>query len=365
VEIKMIKMFITCVISIIILSFFIIACGGQETNEEIIKPIRFEEVTTGEGGSLREFTGTAKTGIESKLSFKVGGTIKNINVKVGDFVNKGDVIAELDDNDYRIKVQEAEAGLKEAESQELNARNIYNRAKSLYETNSIAKSELDAARAQFESTKASIERMKSSLQYARLQLSYTRLLAPVRGSIAVSESEINENVQIGETIAILIVGSDMEISLGIPENVINRIKSGMIVSITFSSLNKTFSGVVSEVSPSIDVNSSTYPVNVKILNPTNDVKSGMAANVSFIFEEGPSKGAIVVPIAAVGEDGDGRFVFLVEPDSGNIATIKKQHIQIGQLTSEGFEVVSGLSLNQKVATAGLQSLVDGQKVRLN
>ena len=361
----MIKLIITCIISIIILSFFVIACGDQETNEEIIRPIRFEEVTTGEGGSLRVFTGTAKTGIESKLSFKVGGTIKNINVKVGNFVIKGDVIAELDDTDYRIKVQEAEAGLKEAESQELNARNIYNRAKSLYETNSIAKSELDAARAQFESTKASIERMKSSLQYARLLLSYTRLLAPVSGSIAVSESEINENVQVGETIAILIVGSDMEIALGIPENVINRIKSGMIVSITFSSLNKIFSGVVSEVSPSIDVNSSTYPVNVKILNPTNNVKSGMAANVSFNFESSSSKGAIVVPIAAVGEDSDGRFVYLVEPDSGNIATIKKHHIQIGQLTSEGFEVVSGLSLNQKVATAGLQSLVDGQKVRLN
>jgi RND family efflux transporter MFP subunit len=361
----MIKLHITCIVITILFSLLFIACGEEETTEEIIRPIRYMQITTGEGGSLRVFTGTAKTGIESKLSFKVAGTIKNINVKVGNFVNKGDVIAELDDTDYKIKVQEAEAGLKEAESQELNAKNIYNRAKSLYETNSIAKSELDAARAQFESTKASVERMRSSLQYARLQLSYTRLLAPVRGSIAVSNSEINENVQIGETIAILIVGSDMEIALGIPENVINRIKTGMIVSITFPSLNKIFSGVVSEVSPSIDVNSSTYPVSIKILSPTNNVKSGMAANVSFIFEEGSSKGAIVVPIAAVGEDGDGRFVFLVEPDSGNIATIKKHHIQIGQLTSEGFEVISGLSLNQKVATAGLQSLVDGQKVRIN
>ena len=361
----MFKLNITYLFTALFLSLLFTGCGEEEITEEIIRPIRYMEVITGEGGSLRVFTGTAKTGIESKLSFKVGGTIKSLNVKVGNFVNKSDVIAELDDTDYRIKVQEAEAGLKEAESQELNAKNIYNRAKSLYETNSIAKSELDAARAQFESTKASVDRMISSLEYAKLQLSYTRLLAPVSGSIAVSNSEINENVQPGETIAILIVGSDMEISLGIPENVINRIKTGMIVSITFPSLNKDFSGMVSEVSPSIDVNSSTYPVSIKILNPTNNVKSGMAANVSFRFEGGASKGAIVVPIAAVGEDGDGRFVFLVEPDSGNVATVKKQHIQIGQLTSEGFEVISGLSLNQKVATAGLQSLVDGQKVRIN
>jgi RND family efflux transporter MFP subunit len=352
----MIKLHITYIVITILLSLIFIACGEEEVTEEIIRPIRYMEVITGEGGSLRVFTGTAKTGIESKLSFKVGGTIKSLNVKVGNFVNKGDVISQLDDNDCKIRVQEAEAGLKEAESQELNSKNIYNRAKSLYETNSIAKSELDAARAQFESTKASVERMRSSLEYARLQLSYTRLLAPVSGSIA---------VQPGETIAILIVGSDMEIALGIPENVINRIKTGMIVSITFPSLNKDFSGMVSEVSPSIDLNSSTYPVSIKILNPTKNVKSGMAANVSFRFEGGASKGAIVVPIAAVGEDGDGRFVFLVEPDSGNIATVKKQHIQIGQLTSEGFEVISGLSLNQKVATAGLQSLVDGQKVRIH
>jgi RND family efflux transporter MFP subunit len=192
------------------------------------------------------------------------------------------------------------------------------------------------------------------------------LLAPVSGSIAVCNSENNENVQIGQTIAILIVGSDMEIELGIPENVINRINSGMNVSIAFPSLNNIFNGVVSEVSPSIDVNSSTYPVNIKILNPTINVKSGMAANVSFNFGSSSSKEFLVVPIAAVGEDSEGSFVFLVESaDDGNIATIKKQHIQIGELTSDGFEVINGLLLNQRVATAGLQSLLDGQKVLIN
>jgi RND family efflux transporter MFP subunit len=342
------------------------SCSDENKIEEKIRPVRYMEVTTGGSRSVRVFTGTAKTGIESKLSFKVMGTIKNINVKVGDFVNKGDVIAELDDTDYKIKVKEAEAGLRQAESQALNKKNNYERVKTLYETNSIAKGELDGARAQYESATASVEGMRSTLEYALLRLSYTHLLAPVSGSIAVCNSENNENVQIGQTIAILIVGSDMEIELGIPENVINRINSGMNVSIAFPSLNNIFNGVVSEVSPSIDVNSSTYPVNIKILNPTINVKSGMAANVSFNFGSSSSKEFLVVPIAAVGEDSEGSFVFLVESaDDGNIATIKKQHIQIGELTSDGFEVINGLSLNQRVATAGLQSLLDGQKVRIN
>ncbi|NNG25916.1 MAG: efflux RND transporter periplasmic adaptor subunit [Ignavibacteriaceae bacterium] len=343
----------------------ITSCGDEKQIEEKIRPVRYAEVITGGSGTMRVFTGTAKTGIESKLSFKVGGTIKNINVKVGDFVNKGAVIAVLDDTDYKIKVKEAEAGLKQAESQALNTKNNYERVKTLYETNSISKSELDGARAQYESATANVEGMRSTLEYARLQLSYTRLLAPESGSIAVCNSESNENVQVGQIIAILIVGKDMEIELGIPENVINRIQTGMNVSITFPSLNNNFNGLVSEVSPSIDVNSSTYLVSVKILNPTIDVKSGMAANVIFEFEGSSSNDQLVVPVAAVGEDSDGRFVFLVVPEDETIASIKKQHIQIGDLTSEGFEVVSGLSLNQKVATAGLQSLIDGQKVRIN
>ena len=74
------------------------------------------------------------------------------------------------------------------------------------------------------------------------------------------------------------------------------------------------------------------------------------------------KNIIVVPTNAVGEDGNGRFVFLVEGEK-NKATVKKQSITIGNLTSEGFEVKTGLKAGQKIATAGLQTLLDGQDVK--
>jgi len=348
----------------LILISLLISCGDEQQVEEKIRPVRYAEITMGGGASTRVFSGTAKTGIESKLSFKVGGTVKTVNVKVGDYVHKGDVLVELDETDYKVKLMETEARLRQAESQALNSRNNYERVKSLYETNSVSKSDLDGARAQYESAVANVEGMKSALDFAKHQLEYTQLLAPVSGSIAVSNIEINENVQPGQVVVILVVGENMEIELGIPENVINRIKKGMNVRVDFPSLDDSFDGVVSEVSPSIDLNSSTYPVSIKVLNPTVAVKSGMAANVSFSFKGNTSNEIIVVPVAAVGEDSEGRFVYLVEPDSADIGVVKKHHIQIGELTSEGFEVISGLSVNQKVATAGLQSLIDGQKVRI-
>ena len=343
----------------------IISCGEDEEKEEILRPVRYQKIFTTGGASERTFTGTAKVGIESNLSFKVGGTISEIKLKVGDIVKKGQVLAKLNPTDLSLQEKEAEAALKEAESQLLNAKNNYNRIKQLYENNTASKSDLDKARSSYESSSASTERLKNSLKLARQQLSYTILKAPDDGIIAVSNSEVNENVQAGQTIAILNVGKEMEVSLGLAENVINRVVKGMKVDVSFSSVrSQTFKGTVSEVSPSIDINSSTYPVRIIINNPTKNLKSGMAANVKFSFSNVSTKELLIVPVSAVGEDSKGRFVFLVEPLDSVIGIIKKQHIEIGELTNEGFEVITGLSVGQEVVTAGLQTLLEGQKVKI-
>ena len=90
----------------------------------------------------------------------------------------------------------------------------------------------------------------------------------------------------------------------------------------------------------------------------------MTANVTFNFtEENAAESVLIVPAKAVGEDGEGRFVFLLE-EEGASARVKKQPVQVGSLTTEGFEVLGGLSAGQKIATAGLQTLLNGQEVRL-
>jgi multidrug efflux system membrane fusion protein len=90
----------------------------------------------------------------------------------------------------------------------------------------------------------------------------------------------------------------------------------------------------------------------------------MAANVTFNLDTSVNQDKkLVVPAYAVGEDSDGRFVYIIEKKEDK-NFIKKQHIKIGNLTSEGFEVKSGLTEGQKIATAGLQTLLDGQEVRL-
>ena len=122
--------------------------------------------------------------------------------------------------------------------------------------------------------------------------------------------------------------------------------------------------MVTEVSPATDANTATYPVKVTVSNPSEAIKSGMAASVAFDFSNHDATAQeLIVPAHAVGEDSNGRFVFLIVED-GEAARVKKQLITIGDLTTDGFEVVSGLTSGQTIATAGLQTLLDGQEVRL-
>ena len=361
----MIKLNITFIIITILLSLVFLSCGEEKVNEEIIRPVRYQEVIIGGSGRTRSFSGVAKAGIESKLSFKVSGTIKSINVKVGDIVNRGKLIATLDATDYAIKVQEAEAGLKEAESQELNAKNNYERAKSLYETNSISKSELDAARAQFESTRAAVERLKSTLEYARLQYSYTRLVAPIEGTIAEIPAEINENVVAGKHVVTITSKGKAEVEVSMPEVLISSVKVGKEVTITFDAIrDKTFSGKVSEVGVSTGGFSTTYPVKLRLDEEDPQIRPGMAAKVIFKFEESDALNRIIVPPATVGEDSDGRYVFTVTPDSEGYGIAKKVRVVVGELTGGGLEIIDGLVNGDLIITAGVTRIQDGQKVKL-
>jgi len=361
----MTKLHITYFIISIFLSLLFISCGEEKETEEIIRPVRYQEVIIGGSGRLRVFSGTAKAGTESRLSFKVSGTVKDINVKVGDVVKRGQLMALIDATDYSIKVKEAEAGLKESESQEINAKNNYDRAKSLYETNSIAKSELDAARAQFESTRANVDRMRSTLQLAKLQLSYTRLLAPFDGMIANVPAEENENVNAGNTIVTISSEGDTKVEISVPGMIISQIKEGTKVEVSFSSIRgELFKGLVSEVGVSTGGFSTTYPVTVNLVTQDDRVRPGMAAEVQFNFNVDESVNKILVPAHVVGEDAEGNYVFTLLPDSGDIAHTHKQRVIVGNLTGTGLEIQSGLVDGDLIVTAGISRIQDGQKVKL-
>ncbi|MGB5820775.1 MAG: efflux RND transporter periplasmic adaptor subunit [Saonia sp.] len=353
--------------TLFLLMGFFFACGGKEKKEEkIIRPVSYQEVGFSGNEKVRTFSGTAQTDKIINLSFRSDGILVEFDVKLGQKVKKGQLLAKLDNVQARLNYENSVSSKNSAESEMNTAKLNLNRIRSLYEKGSTSLSDFEAAKNAFRTAQQSYESAVRSVAIQQEQIRYGYLYAPENGVIASVNAEIDENVGPGENIAVLNAGVDMEISLGIPESVINNVKQDMLVSVSFSSLlDKTCKGRVSEVSPSVDSNTATYPIRVIIIDPTEDIKSGMAANVTFDFGNGDdTRNVLIVPAKSVGEDSEGNFVYVLESDDGKMGVAKRQSVTVGGLTSEGFEIKDGLTAGQKIATAGLQTLLNGQRVRL-
>jgi RND family efflux transporter MFP subunit len=341
-------------------------CGGEEPDAApVLRPVRAQQIYSTGGSRARSFSGSSRAGVETRLSFKVGGTLQRLAVKVGDEVAAGALIAEIDPKDYRLRLEEADASLKRQQAQLRSYTASYERIRGLYENGHTSLNELDQARASFETAQAAVRSSEKALELARSQLESTTLTAPVPGSIADVDVEANENVQPGQVVAVLTSGSQPEVEVSVPENLITQIREGASVQVTFDAIpDRRFAATVTEVAVAAMGVATTFPVTVRLQESDDAIRPGMAAEVSFSFESSGDRERILVPPSAVGEDREGRFVFVVTGVADGVGTAARRTVEVGELTGEGLEVVSGLENGDLLVTAGVTKLADGRQVKL-
>jgi len=345
----------------------VISCGEKQVKEEVVlRPVAFGEVAYLGSEKMRQFSGSAKTEKIVNLSFRGSGIITKLDMKLGQKVKKNQLLGSLDNVSARLSYESSIESKNSSESQMNTAKLTLNRIRILYEKGSSSLSDYESAKNSYRTAVASFESAKRSVAIQQDKIQYGYLYALEDGIIATVSAEVDENVSPGQVVGVLNAGTAIEISLGLPESVINDINQGMNVKVQFTAIeNDMFNAVVTEIAPSIDSNTSTYPVTVTIKDKDERIKSGMVATVLFEFDTGVIlEKQLVVPTKAVGEDSNGRFVFVVD-DSKDKIFVKKKTIIIGDFTQEGIIIKSGLKLGEKVATAGLQTLLDGQQVKLN
>ena len=342
-----------------------LACSPPEPEgEPVYRPVRTEVVRLSGGRSERTFSGSARSGLVSKLSFRVAGTILTLNVKLGDRVRRGDVIATLDPSDYQLQVDDAEASLRQARAQSRNAASSYDRIRGLYENNNVSINDLDAARTAMESAKAAVQSIEKKLELAQSQLSYTQLTAPLDGAIAEVEAEVNENIRAGQTIVALNAGARAEITFVVPEQLVASVREGSPITARFDALpGQEMPATITEVGVASGSISTTYPVIARLNEPRDDVLPGMAAEVTLVFGEAEGEGTIHVKPAAVNEDDNGRYCFVAVPAGEGLATVARRTVTIGRLSPEGLEILTGLEVGDRLITAGTRFIEDGMTVK--
>ena len=345
-----------------------VGCGGDQQAEAdvVIRPVRYAQVFAAGSERARTFTGTAQAASEQNLSFRVAGTVQQVRADVGDQVRRGQTLAWLDPSDYQLQRQQSEAALAQARAQSRNAQATYERTLALYENQNASRSDLDAARAAYESADAAVASSETALSLAGQQVNYTRLYAPVNGIIARVDIEANETIGAGQSVLVINSEGRPEVQVAVPEAFIGGIRSGRSVEVTFDAVpGASFAATVAEVGVTT-MGSGTFTVTVRLDEDTERVRPGMAAEVAFSIQ-GSSSGSndsVIVPSQAVGQDQDGRFVFVINRTEGDLATVERRVVEVGPLTAEGIEITSGLQDGDYVATAGLRTLTGGQQVKL-
>jgi multidrug efflux system membrane fusion protein len=344
-------------------------CGKKEEPEEVIRSIKWIKVAETTAKQVRMISGTTKPVDQTALSFAVAGTVEKVEVKLGEEVEKGQVLAELDRQPFVLAVKDAEAGLAKAQAIVVERRANYERYVALYESNNASKAELDEARASFDSSKSQVNAAQAQLGLARRDLRKTKLRSPFNGTISVKEIEPYMELPVGKAVFGLDgEESGYEVSAAVPDSLLINLSVGDGAEVIFPTLNnRTVRGLITELG-SRSRAASTYPVTVQLQEQYDDFRSGMSVEVAFEFipdsETGePIETGLAVPLAAilVGE-GKTHFVFIYDEKS---STVKKTQVKPLNLRENDVLVEPGaLKAGDIIATAGVQFLTDGQKVNL-
>jgi RND family efflux transporter MFP subunit len=327
--------------------------------------VRAQPVYLSGADRVRTFAGVARAGMETQLSFKVAGTISRLDVQVGDQLRAGARVASLEATDFELQAENARANLLRQQAAARSAATTYARTVALYENNNASLAELEAARANDEAAQAAVQSAQKSLELAQTQLSYTTLVAPVAGAISAVAVEAGENVAAGTPVAMLTAGSRIEVEATIPEMLIAGVAAGQEVTAVFDAVGaRAFAATVVEVGVAASAGASAYPVVARLDEPSDEILPGMAAELRFTFANPGGRDVVVVPPTAVGEDSVGRYVFLVRDVDANLGKLVRVAVNVGDLTRDGLEILSGIADGDLVVTAGVDRLVEGESVRL-
>lgn len=350
---------------IAVLSLATGACDRSRPEPVVeLRPVRSMVVTTRGPDSAHSFSGSTRAELDSTLSFRVAGNITENLVDVGQEVEAGELLSRIDPKGYQVLQQEALAGLAQANAELRNAEASYERTRGLYENRNASKADLDAARAASESANAQVRAASQKLEATRLQLSYTRLFAPQACSVAEIFAIENENVSPGQPVLRLTCGSCAEAAVSVSETLIGSISTGMNAEILIAALgDQAFAGVVKEVGVAPSGASSAFPVTVSIIENCDQVRAGMAVDVRITIATADPHSRIVVPLVAVGQDRLGNYVFVLEK-TGDHYVATRRAVQTSDFDRLGMEITGGLTAGERVATAGVRRLTDGQQVRL-
>jgi len=345
-------------VSAITAALVLSGCSRQEAVQEPVRAVKLLTVGGSDLSVQADYAAEVRARVESRLGFRVAGKLVQRQAEVGQRVSAGQVLAQIDAQDYQLGAQAALAQATAAQTQRDLALSDFKRYESLKAQNFISGAELERREATLKAAEATLTQAKAQAQAQGNQAAYTRLSATAPGVVTAVEAEIGQVVAAGQPVLRLAHDGPRDAVFSVSEQAVLTIKVGQTMQAQLGSTGQVYSGRVREVGASADPVTRTYQVKLA-LEKAEQLPLGATLNVLAARLPGSQAAAIKLPTSALRQDGTATAVWVLDEAS---MTVRSQAVQIGPIDGNQVVIASGLQAGQKVVSAGVHVLTAGQKV---
>lgn len=325
----------------------ITACGGNggsnaaqtAVQEEVVHNVEVVAASISDVPQQSAYSSTIEAFAVNNIAPQSSGRIRKINVEIGDYVTKGQVLAEMD----RVQLDQLRLQLQ-------NDSTEYSRIKALFQQGGVSQSDFEAVELGYKVRRTSYDNL----------LENTILRAPITGFVTARNYDEGDMYSMGQPLFTVQQVLPVKLLVGISEGEYTKVKKGDKVDITVDALpGRTFTGSVNRLYPVIDAATHTFQAEVFVPNQDRVLRPGMYARVTVTF--GVNRSVVVPDQAVVKQEGTGqKFVYKVKADG----TVSYVPVSLGTHKGFQYEITDGVADGDVIVVKGAASLRDGDKVKV-
>jgi RND family efflux transporter MFP subunit len=310
--------------------------------------------------SLSEYitvSGKLEGSTDVTMVSETGGRLINLYKKLGDRIAKGEKIGMVDNEVYRIRLEQAEAAELAAQSGFDTARLNLTTSENLFKNRSISQVEYNSALSAFKGAKAGLDGAKAGVESARNAYNNSFLIAPEAGVISNLMVSAGQYLNPGTPVAYITDNKALVIKTGVGESQIGKIRQGQSVDVfapgKTAPVKATIKGFGIRPLPT----SANYPVEIQ-LSGNNGLMPGMVVSAKIL--SGTYQNQIYTSINNIVKEFDRSYVFVIDKENKAI----RKEIQTGRIIGENVLIISGVSVGEQIVTSGMENLEDGTAVTI-
>lgn len=296
----------------------------------------------------------------NEISSEVAARALKVNVKLGDHVKKGQVLAVLDPSEFINSANAQKAEIKRINAVLADQRLTLTRYKKLIKKGFISQAEVDTAVSNVDSSLASLRNAKALLANYQIKIEKSRIINDKEGIVQDIQVAKGDFANIGTQLFTVVDNTHLNVIVGLPESFLPKLHKGAEVLLTIPGRETPVKSTIKELKPVIDETSRSVQVVIDLNNSKLHLKPGGTLPVNVLLER--KQNAMVLPEESIVERMAGDVVYVVNSDN---KTVTEKLIKAGVNKNGTVEIVSGLSVNDTVVLSGAGFLSDKAKIIIN